>query len=61
MPVRPKDLVETQREQTLHCGHCLLDYPAIAECYSWMFDGDLIVCEGCGEELVVMEKVMVES
>ena len=59
MAVRPKDLNE--KAQALHCGECVVDYPAVPELYEWMFDGDLIVCAACGVELVTVEKIMVDS
>jgi len=63
MSVRPKDLIEVKRPEALalHCGDCLVDYPAMPELYEWMFEGDLIVCAACGVELVAVEKVMVEN
>lgn len=63
MAVRPKDLNEKPRagELALHCGECVVDYPAVPELYDWMFDGDLIVCAGCGGELIAVEKVMVDN
>ena len=60
--VRPKDLLEEKaRDTALHCGECVVDYPAIAELYDWMFPDDFICCVACGAELVVEKKVMVEA
>ncbi len=53
MPVRPKDLPEVARELALECGECVVGYPANRAHYDWMFEGDLIVCEGCGAELML--------
>ena len=63
MAVRPKDLTDNARADTLalHCGECVVDYPALPGLYEWMFDNDLIVCAACGVELVVVEKVMADS
>lgn len=61
MSVRPKDLKDYNEPSTvLHCGECVVDYPATPDVYSWMFDTDLIVCQGCGCELVVEEKTLVQ-
>lgn len=57
MTVRPKDLNEAL---VLHCGECVVEYPATPELYEWMFDSDLIVCAACGAELVAVEKAMTE-
>jgi hypothetical protein len=60
--VRPKDLTkESAPWLALHCGECIVDYPAFPDAYSWMFDDDVIVCEGCGTELVLEEKTLVEA
>lgn len=63
MAVRPKDLIESERAEglALHCGDCVVDYPALPELYEWMFASDLIVCAACGAELVAVEKVMVDN
>lgn len=61
MAVRPKDLREKLVEGlALHCGECVVDYPALPELYEWMFDSDLIVCAACGAELVAVERAMVD-
>jgi len=61
MAVRPVDLEEKQREApaglALRCDDCLAAYPAAPEAWEWMFPDDLIVCEGCGSELVLGELV----
>lgn len=65
MTVRPSDLQGDPGSRALRCGECLIDYPAVRELYEWMFEGDVIVCVGCGAELMlwdqVPEEVMVES
>ena len=61
MTIRPKDLSsELTPSSVLHCGECVLDYPATPEVYCWMFSSDPIVCEGCGTELVLEEKTLVD-
>lgn len=59
MSVRPKDLREDGARFALHCGECVADYTACREAYVWMFEDDLIVCEGCGTELVLEETTVV--
>lgn len=62
MSVRPKDL-KTDRAIwcVLHCGECIIDYSASSVHYEWMFETDPIVCEACGEELVLEEKTLTEA
>ncbi len=61
MSVRPKDLRESNSQRlALHCGECVVDYSASPDHYGWMFAEDLIVCEGCGGELVLEERTMVD-
>lgn len=61
MTVRPKDLNDYRAQTSvLHCGECVADYPARRDVYTWMFETDLIVCEGCGNELVLEEKTLVQ-
>jgi hypothetical protein len=57
MTVRPKDLDEATEYSVLHCGDCVADYPATREAWTWMFDSDLIVCQCCGAELTLTEKI----
>lgn len=60
MPVRPRDLRGASSRTVLHCGECVVDYPAEPDVWEWMFDTDLIVCEGCGEELVPEERTVAQ-
>ncbi len=61
MAVRPVDLKEYRAHwSVLHCGECVVDYSASPDDYDWMFAGDLIVCEACGDELVLEEKTAVQ-
>lgn len=60
--VRPKDLNDSKAIWcVLHCGECVTDYSASPIAWEWMFDTDAIVCAGCGEELVLEEKTLVEA
>jgi hypothetical protein len=62
MSVRPKDLRDDEAPWfALHCGECVVDYTAEPGAYTWMFPDDLIVCEGCGSELVLEQKTLVEA
>lgn len=63
MAVRPLDLVtrEGRASLVLHCGECLADYPAKYAAWDWMFPHDCIVCAGCGTELALTERVLLES
>lgn len=62
MAIRPKDLKEYRaRCCALHCGECVVDYSASPDDYAWMFADDLIVCEACGDELVLEEKTAVQA
>lgn len=60
MAVRPKDLIADAPDAALHCGDCVVDYPATPALYEWMFAEDLIVCAACGAELIAVEKVMTD-
>lgn len=61
MAVRPQDLKDYRAHTSvLHCGECVIDYSALPSDYVWMFPTDLIVCEGCGAELVMEEKTVVD-
>lgn len=62
MAVRPSDLKEESAAWlALHCGECVVDYSAHPGAYGWMFPDDMIVCEGCGTELVLEERTLVEA
>lgn len=54
--VRP---VELKRDgdclTVLRCDECVAEYLVNPSDYAWMFERDVIVCEGCGSELVPLE------
>ena len=60
--VRPIDLDrEGDTATLLRCNECVTEFAAYPGDYDWMFEGDCIVCEGCGSELVPLEKALGEA
>ena len=55
MSVRPKDLEESPqgRPLVLHCYECVTSVLATRDTFDWMFPHDPIVCEACGNELML--------
>jgi hypothetical protein len=62
MSVRPMDLtVFRSQYRVLHCGECLVDYSASPAPYTCLPEDKPIVCVGCGTELSLEDKLLVDA